>query len=179
MTVVHHRVINQGVRGETPPSCYTTAASICAISRGAQQSRSICKTKQLFPMLNGPCWLVFLSLKTDETDGMMDRPTENQTNTSLLQLWVSMAKRKQKRGLHPSYLFWWMDDWLHSPNMMAKPQQNMQMLAFFPKAPKQPLKDGQKKSKQLPPRVPRVFGHKVHTHKSGILFSESYLHNQC
>ena len=81
--------------------------------------------------------LTSFSPKTDETDGMMDRPEENQTNSQrllarrLVELSEGTAAggaarrwwRRQQKGvcLHPSYPFWWMDDWLHSPKMMGQP----------------------------------------------------------
>ena len=58
------------------------------------------RQNKFFPMLNGPCssllcshaltlLLTTFSPKTDETDGMMDRPPQNQTNTP--------AKREEKK----------------------------------------------------------------------------------
>ena len=60
------------------------------------------RQNKFFPMLNGPCSSLFcshaltlllttFSPKTDETDGMMDRPPQNQTNTP--------AKREEEASL--------------------------------------------------------------------------------
>ena len=96
------------------------------------------RQNKFFPMLNGPCSSLFcshaltlllttFSPKTDETDGMMDRPPQNQTNTPAKReekkKQASKPKQARRKGLHPSYPSWWMDDWLltssiqHQTNM--------------------------------------------------------------